>query len=224
MKNIINIMKYSFKGLRIFYFIELIILIIGVAGSRILEQITGGWDSIALLSTVFTANFIVGIIIFSTQISKDHGRLLFLAPIKGMEFIIGNFLQLVLVNLGVLIISILTLLINTGSINSDIVLMNVIVAGSLMLAYLIITSLIAIFGSYINNTFLVVMAVIFGSMIGNVIYELITSFILSVMPYVYMTIDNIIEIDLISVLFAVLTIVSLQVIAGKHIDKKLDIV
>lgn len=224
MKNIINIMKYSFKGLRIFYFIELIILIIGVAGGRILEQITGGWDSIALLSTVFTANFIVGIIIFSTQISKDHGRLLFLAPIKGMEFIIGNFLQLVIVNLGVLIISILTLLINTGSINSDIVLMNVIVAGSLMLAYLIITSLIAIFGSYINNTFLVVMAVIFGSMIGDVIYELITSFILSVMPYVYMTIDNIIEIDLISVLFAVLTIVSLQVIAGKHIDKKLDIV
>lgn len=223
MKNVLNLMKYGFKGLRIFYFVELIVMVIGVASSRVIADFTGGWDIIALVSVVFTTNFIGAIILFSTQLSKENGRLLFLTPIKGSEFIIANLLQLIVVDLVVLFITLISNVINTGSINIDILLIAAVIAYGLLLAYLIITPLIAIIASYIKNTFTVVMTVIFTAMIGNLIYEIITWIISGVLPYVYMTIGNRIEINILEVILSTVILIALQVIAGKHIDKKLDI-
>lgn len=224
MKNVLNIMKYSFKGLRVFYFIELIVMVIGVASSRLIANFTGGWDIIALVSVIFTTNFIGSIILFSTEVSKENGRLLFLTPIKGIEFIIGNLLQLIVVDLAVLFITLISNVINTGSINMYILLIAAVIAYGLLLGYLVITSLIAIIASYIKNTFTAVVSVIFTCMIGSIIYETITCIILGILPHVYMTIGNRISIDLLSVILSTITLIALQVIAAKHIDKKLDIV
>ena len=120
MKNILNIMKYSFKSLRILYFIEFLILLVGLVSGKFLSQFTGGWDVLAIVSTIATMNFISYIILFSKQISKDYGYLLFLTPIKGIEFIVGHLLGLVSANLIVIIIALIVNLINIGEINSGI--------------------------------------------------------------------------------------------------------
>ncbi|SDO92589.1 hypothetical protein [Clostridium gasigenes] len=225
MKNILNIIKYSFKSLRILYFIEFLILLVGLVSGKFLSQFTGGWDVLAIVSTIATMNFISYIILFSKQISKDYGYLLFLTPIKGIEFIIGNLLGLVSANLIVIIIALIVNLINIGEINSGILQTSVTVIMGLITAYLIITALIGIFSSYIRNTFLSIIAIIIIFSIGSLIYDFITSIILSIMPYVYITIGNsyIIEIDVISSIIGILTVLALQIIAGKYIDKKIDI-
>ncbi|MBU3106779.1 hypothetical protein [Clostridium gasigenes] len=225
MKNILNIMKYSFKSLRILYFIEFLILLVGLVSGKFLSQFTGGWDVLAIVSTIATMNFISYIILFSKQISKDYGYLLFLTPIKGIEFIVGNLLGLVSANLIVIIIALIVNLINIGEINSGILQTSVTVIMGLITAYLIITALIGIFSSYIRNTFLSIIAIIIIFSIGSLIYDFITSIILSIMPYVYITIGNsyIIEIDVISSIIGILTVLALQIIAGKYIDKKIDI-
>ncbi|MBB6623677.1 hypothetical protein H7E67_09565 [Clostridium gasigenes] len=225
MKNILNIIKYSFKSLRILYFIEFLILLVGLVSGKFLSQFTGGWDVLAIVSTIATMNFISYIILFSKQISKDYGYLLFLTPIKGIEFIVGNLLGLVSANLIVIIIALIVNLINIGEINSGILQTSVTVIMGLITAYLIITALIGIFSSYIRNTFLSIIAIIIIFSIGSLIYDFITSIILSIMPYVYITIGNsyIIEIDVISSIIGILTVLALQIIAGKYIDKKIDI-
>ncbi|MBU3087522.1 hypothetical protein KPL42_03340 [Clostridium gasigenes] len=225
MKNILNIIKYSFKSLRTLYFIEFLILLVGLVSGKFLSQFTGGWDVLAIVSTIATMNFISYIILFSKQISKDYGYLLFLTPIKGIEFIVGNLLGLVSANLIVIIIALIVNLINIGEINSGILQTSVTVIMGLITAYLIITALIGIFSSYIRNTFLSIIAIIIIFSIGSLIYDFITSIILSIMPYVYITIGNsyIIEIDVISSIIGILTVLALQIIAGKYIDKKIDI-
>ncbi len=225
MKNILNIMKYSFKSLRILYFIEFLILLVGLVSGKFLSQFTGGWDVLAIVSTIATMNFISYIILFSKQISKDYGYLLFLTPIKGIEFIVGHLLGLVSANLIVIIIALIVNLINIGEINSGILQTSVTVIMGLITSYLIITALIGIFSSYIRNKFLSIIAIIIIFSIGSLIYDFITSIILSIMPYVYITIgnSNIIEIDVISSILGILTVLALQIIAGKYIDKKIDI-
>ncbi|MBU3131725.1 hypothetical protein KPL39_02835 [Clostridium gasigenes] len=225
MKNILNIMKYSFKSLKILYFIEFLILLVGLVSGKFLSQFTGGWDVLAIVSTIATMNFISYIILFSKQISKDYGYLLFLTPIKGIEFIVGHLLGLVSANLIVIIIALIVNLINIGEINSGILQASVTVIMGLITAYLIITALIGIFSSYIRNKFLSIIAIIIIFSIGSLIYDFITSIILSIMPYVYITIgnSNIIEIDVISSILGILTVLALQIIAGKYIDKKIDI-
>lgn len=225
MKNILNIMKYSFKSLKILYFIEFLILLVGLVSGKFLSQFTGGWDVLAIVSTIATMNFISYIILFSKQISKDYGYLLFLTPIKGIEFIVGHLLGLVSANLIVIIIALIVNLINIGEINSGILQASVTVIMGLITAYLIITALIGIFSSYIRNKFLSIIAIIIIFSIGSLIYDFITSIILIIMPYVYITIgnSNIIEIDVISSILGILTVLALQIIAGKYIDKKIDI-
>lgn len=228
MKNILNIMKYSFKSLRILYFIEVILLLVGLIIGNFLSQFTGGWDVIAMVSTIATMNFIAHIILFANQLSKEYGYLLFLTPIKGIEFIVGNLLELVSANLIVIILVLIVNLINTGAINTEILQTSVAVATGLIMGYLIITSLIGIVSPYIRNTFLAVIAIIIISVLGGGIYDFITSIILNVMPYVYIAINignsNIIEIDIISSILSILTIMGLQLIAASYIDKKIDII
>lgn len=225
MKNIVNVMKYSFKSLKILYFIELIIVLLGLVTGRFIAMFTGGWDIVAVVATLGTANFIAHIILFSNQLSKEYGRLLFITPIRGIEFIIGNLLELILVNLGFILITIIINIVNIGTINSEI-LISMVASMWLIVAYLIITSLIVIFASYIRNTFLVIITVVFASIIGNGVYEAISSRILGWLPYVYMTIGerNIIEIDIISSILGLGILIALQIVAASHIDKKIDIV
>ncbi len=84
MKNIFSIAKYSFRTLRIMYLIEAIILVLALGSSSFLSKFTQGLDLIPAVSILIATNFIAHIIIFSMQLSKEYGRLLFLAPISGI--------------------------------------------------------------------------------------------------------------------------------------------
>ncbi|MGL5353808.1 MAG: hypothetical protein ACRDA5_10875, partial [Clostridium sp.] len=156
MKNVLNIIKYSFNSLKLLYFIEAIILIIGGVISILISRFTGGLDTIVLVSVMATMNFIAHFILFAKELSKDNGNLLFLAPIKGIEFIIGNLLELVIVN--IIIVAIMSL-INIGSFNMELLQINISISIGLITAYLIITSLIGIVAPYIRNKFLSVIVI-----------------------------------------------------------------
>jgi hypothetical protein len=226
MKNVLSIVKYTFKTLRIMYLIEAVILVLALGSSSFLSKFTLGLDLIPAVSILITMNFISHIIIFSMQLSKEYGRLLFLTPISGVDFILGNLLELVLVNLFITIIINLGLMVNSGNYSFIILSISLSVSIGTTIAYLIITALIAIIGSYIRSTSLCVLAVIAANIVGSIIYSFISNLILHFLPYAYMVIgkSGAIEIDIFSVLIDTLALIILQFVAANRIDKKLDIV
>lgn len=225
-KNILGIAKYTFRTLRIMYLIEAVIIVLALGSSSFLSKYTLGLDLIPAISILLTMNFISHMIIFSMQLSKEYGRLLFLTPISGIDFILGNLLELVLVNLFIVMILNLGVIVNSGSLSSIVFFLSLFVSVGTTIAYLIITALIAILGSYIRSTSLCVLAVIGACIVGDIIYSFIANIILRFLPYVYMTIGKYgaIEIDIFSVLVDTLAIIILQLVAANRIDKKLDIV
>ncbi len=225
-KNILSIVKYTFKTLRIMYLIEAVILVLALGSSSFLSKFTLGLDLIPAISILLTMNFISHMIIFSMQLSKEYGRLLFLTPISGVDFILGNLLELVLVNLFIIIIINLGSMVNSGNYSFIILSISLSVSIGTTIAYLIITALIAIIGSYIRSTSLCVLAVIAANIVGSIIYSFIANLILHFLPYAYMVIgkSGAIEIDIFSVLIDTLALIILQFVAANRIDKKLDIV
>lgn len=225
-KNILGIAKYTFRTLRIVYLIEAIILILALGSSSFLSKFTLGLDLIPAISILITTNFIAHMIIFSMQLSKEYGRLLFLTPISGIDFILGNLLELVLVNLFITIIVTLGAMVNSGNFPSIVLSISLSISLGTITGYLIITALIAILGSYIRSTSLCVLAVIGACIIGDIIYSFIADLLLYFLPYVYMTIGKYgaIELDIFAIIIDTLALIILQLVAANRIDKKLDIV
>lgn len=226
MKNIFNISKYTFRTLRIMYLIEAVILILALGSSSFLSKFTLGFDLIPSISLLLTINFIAHIIIFSMQLSKEYGRLLFLTPISGIDFILGNLLELVLTNSFIVIISNLNVMVNSNNMSSMIFSISLSILFGIIVGYLIITALIAILGSYIKSTALCVLAVIATWIIGDIIYSFISKLLLHLFPYWYLTIGKYgaIEVDIFSLIINLIALIVLQLIAANRIDRKLDIV
>lgn len=226
MKNIFSIAKYSFRTLRIMYLIEAIILVLALGSSSFLSKFTQGLDLIPAVSILIATNFIAHIIIFSMQLSKEYGRLLFLAPISGIDFILGNLLELIFINLFITIIVALSAMVNSGNFPSIVLNISLSMSLGTIISYLIITALIAILGSYIRSTALCVLAVIGASIVGNIIYSFIANLILYFLPYMYMTIGKYgaIELDIFAIIIDILALIILQIVAANRIDKKLDII
>lgn len=233
-KNILNISKYTFRTLRIMYLIEAVILVLALGSSSFLSKFTLGFDLIPAISLLLIINFIAHIIIFSMQLSKEYGRLLFLTPISGIDFILGNLLELILTNSFIVIISNLNIMVNSNNMTSMIFSISLSILFSISLSilfgiiigYLIITALIAILGSYIKSTALCVLAVIATWIIGDIIYSFISNLLLLLFPYWYITIGKYgaIEVDIFSMLINLIALITLQLIAANRIDRKLDIV
>lgn len=225
-KNILGIAKYTFRTLRIMYLIEAVIIVLALGSSSFLSKYTLGLDLIPSISILLTMNFIAHMIIFSMQLSKEYGRLLFLTPISGIDFILGNLLELILVNLFITIIVTLSAMVNSGNFPSIVLNISLSVSLGTTIAYLIITSLIAILSSYIRSTSLCVLAVIGACIVGDIIYSFIANIILHFLPYVYMTIGKYgaIELDIFAIIIDTLALIILQLVAANRIDKKLDIV
>ena len=226
MKNIFSIAKYSFRTLRIMYLIEAIILVLALGSSSFLSKFTQGLDLIPAVSILIATNFIAHIIIFSMQLSKEYGRLLFLAPISGIDFILGNLLELIFINLFITIIVALGAMVNSGNFPSIVLNISLSMSLGTIISYLIITALIAILGSYIRSTALCVLAVIGASIVGSIIYSFIANLILYFLPYMYMTIGKYgaIELDIFAIIIDILALIILQIVAANRIDKKLDII
>ncbi len=225
MKNIIGVMKHTFKTLRITYIIETVILALSFFSSNFLSRYTLGLDLVPTVAIILTINFIAHLIVFSLQLSKDHGNLLFLAPIKGIEFILGHFLELLLIDSFAILFAAVVGSINAHSFASMLIFSSLGILIGMLSAHLIITGAIAIVGSYIRSTGLCVLGVILACGIGNGIYDWFNKAIISFLPYFYMNIGRLglIEIDIFSALLDLIVLIGLQLVAAHMIDKKLDI-
>lgn len=225
MKNIISIAKHTFKTLRTTYIVEGIILLLALFSNSFFSRFTQGLDLVPTISILFTINLIAHLIVFSLQISKEHGNLLFLTPINGMQFILGHLLELFGIDILILFIVGLVGSINAHSFASLLITSSMGILLGLLSAHLIISATIAIVGSYIRSTGLCVLIVILSCIIGEGIYGWFNKAIISFLPYFYMSIGRLgfIEIDIFSVLIDILALIGLQITAAYMIDKKLDI-
>lgn len=231
MRNIFKLLKYNFgiydSGIsKMGYVIALVLLVFLGLGGRInipyVPELMSGL-SIAFVASFLGINFIVAIIKFSLQVSKDEGNLVFMFPVKSWEFMVAKFLEFTIMQAVIVLAVLITSLLSLSSISGMIVLTSVATAFGTVVAYIAITSYIVIFASYINNTFLCVLAVIFGGGIIESIVEFINWGITRILPYVYLRIGTFIEIDIIDTLLNAVWIILLVVIGIKHLNKKLDI-
>ncbi len=223
MRNIGNVIKYSIRGLRNLYIIEVILLVLSFIGGSFITRFTMGFDTIAMLSIIIVGNFIAHIIVFSCQVSKDYGRLLFLTPIKGSEFIIAKILELGIVQLVVIIINTLAVIINGGKVQ-EILFISISLGLTLLLAYIIIISLIIIYGSYFNSVALVIVSIILSINFGGIILGFLTNRLFRVLPYIYLRFGLFMEINLFEVLIYGGVVLALVMFAKKLLDTRLDIV
>lgn len=224
-KYIIGTATHTFKSLKIIYIIEAIILLIGLFSNHFFSQFTKSLDLIPTVATLLTMNFVAHLIVFSLQVSKDHGKLLFLTPVKGIEFILGHFLELLLVDSFIIVVTSFVGSINSHSIASTLITSSLGILLGLLSAHLLLTGTIAIVSCYIRSTGLCILGVILCCSIGESIYSWINNTIISFLPYFYLSIGKlgIIEIDIFSVVIDIIALVGLQIVAAYMIDKKLDI-
>ena len=232
MNNVLNILKYNFgkynSGIsKILYIIAFIFLSLLAFGTFIKTPFIGEIVSvinIAVISTFLAVNLIVSIIKFSLQISKDQGKLLFTLPVNSWEYIIAKYIEFAILQGSIVLVVYIISIFSGNSIANIINLVSASTAFGTLIAYIIITSFITIFSSYIHNTALCVLAVIFlGGIIQSTV-EIIKWIITGFLPYVYLRIGSFVEINLLSGTLSCLWIATLILIAIRHLDKKLDII
>lgn len=224
-KNIFGIMKYTFISLRIPYIIEAVILGLAFIPNLFISKISHGVDLIPAISIALTINFIAHLVTLARQLSKEEGRLLSLTPVKGGELLLGNFLELLSVDLVISIVPFLWSYILSGKNPSLLISIILPMMYGLILGYLILAPIIVIASSYIASTGLRVLAVILGCVIGNSIYDFVANGILKLLPYFYFSFEGIYsgEIDIFAFILGLITIVGLYIFAAHNINKKLDI-
>ncbi|WP_411168956.1 hypothetical protein ACH36K_17975 [Clostridium sp. MB05] len=231
MNNVLNILKYNFgkynSGIsKILYIIAFIILCLLSFGTFIKIPFIGEIVSainIAVISTFLAVNLIVSIIKFSLQISKEQGKLLFTLPVNSWEYIIAKYIEFAILQGSIVLVVYIISIFSRNSMANIINLVSASTAFGTLIAYIIITSFITIFSSYIHNTALCVLAVIFlGGIIQSTV-EIIKWIITGLLPYVYLRIGSFIEIDLISTMLGAVWLVVIALLSVNHLDKKLDI-
>lgn len=232
MKNVVNLLKYNFgvyhtSKSKIFYIIGLVILCFSSIGSSTRVPIIGEILSllnIAFIMTFLAINFIWSIVRFQTQISKEKGKLLFTLPIKSYEFIIAKIAEFTIIQGGVVFVAYIISLILGNNLTDLVNISSIGVMYGTIIAYIIIISFIVIFSSYINNTGLCILAVIFG---GGIIQSMVEGVIITVtkfLPYIYMSIGTFTEIDIIYSVLNLIWIIFIVWLGIYHLDRELDII
>lgn len=233
MRNIVNIIKYNIRESAILYSIEvgLLLLVCIIAkfsniGNFI--NIGNGFSGIPtssfIISVLFiiptavcimSINFVIAIINFSKQISKDRGRLIFMTPVKGGEFMVAKYLEFIVTNLPFFIVAIIPIIsIEINPISIDII----VPFFGMLMTYIIITSLIVIARSHVNKTILVVILVIIGLMlVGG-----LTDSIKYMLPNAYISINEV-NFELIKPISNIIIMIILSIFASKNLNSKLDI-
>ncbi|MBS6500868.1 MAG: hypothetical protein KH415_04385 [Clostridium sp.] len=232
MKNVLNILKYNFgkynSGIsKILYIISFIILCILTLGIFIKVPFIGELMSImniAFISTFLGINFVTSIIKFISQISKDNGKLIFTLPIKSWEFMIAKYIEFIILQGSIAVVAYIVSSISGNTMAEVVKMASFGVAFGTIAAYIVITSFIVIFSTYIYNIGLCILSVIVGGGIIQGFVAGINEFITNLFPYVYLKIGSFIEIDLISMLLGILWVGILVTMAVNHLDKKLDII
>lgn len=232
MNNIFNILKYNFGkynsgASKVAYIISLIILTLFMFGTFTRVPFLSEFFSamnIAYITLFLVINLIISLVRFSKEISKDRGKLVFTLPIKSWEYIVAKYIEFIILQGSIVLIAYIITSLSGNLMAETVKLVALSTAYGIIAAYIIITSLIVIFSSYISNSGLCLLAVIVGGGIIRSFVSNLNRFITALFPYVYMKIGSFIEIDIISSLLWGLWVIALVITSIYHLDKKLDIV
>lgn len=223
MDSTINIIKYNLKEQKNIFIIESTILLV----FTILSFIVPNWVTVSVfmipsISTMLAVNFIIGIIRYSRCISSEEGRILFLAPIKGWEYMLAKNLEFIVIQLSVIVLACL----GTALSGTSVTLVGIVGISTgfgLTIAFILITAFIPIVSSYVHLTLLKVVMTIIALIVYS-IWTIIIEVLAYLMPYIYMEIGNFTRINLISALINLISFSVIIWISIYHIDNKLDII
>lgn len=224
-KNIQNLMKYIFWSHKTIYIISVVVIVLGLVLDGFIGKFTRGVELIPTITLLLTVNIIAHLIMFSREVSKEHGKLLFMTPINGSEFILGNLFEFIGSQLIITMIPVIWNWIAAGKITKPLFSIAFPSFFGFLTFYLMVTAIMAIINCYVKESGLRALCVIGALIIGNMVYGLISKLILSILPYIYISISGVYntEIDLFSCLISIAALVALQFCAAYHISNKLEI-
>lgn len=232
MRNIINLLKYNFGRYHtsksvIFYVIGIIVLLFNSMGLFIKLPIAAQIISVlnvSFIAAFLSVTFIWSIIRFKSQISKEKGKLIFTFPIKAYEFMIAKIIEFIIIQgIIVFLANIVSLISGNDFMNLISTTSTAVMVGTTV-AYITIICFITIFSSYIKNTGLCVLAVIFGGGIIQVFIESVIDGIVSFFPYIYIKFGTLFSIDIIYSVINLFWLAFIVWVSIYHLDKKLDII
>lgn len=232
MRNIINLLKYDFGNYHtsksvIFYVIGIIVLLFNSMGLFIKLPVAAQIISVlnvGFIATFLSVTFIWSIIRFKTQISKEKGKLIFTFPVKSHEFMITKIIEFIIIQGIIVFLANIVSLISRNDFMNLISTTSTAVMVGTTVAYITIICFITIFLSYIKNTGLCVLAVIFGGGIIQVFIESLIDGIVSFFPYIYIKFGTFISIDIMYSIINLIWLAFLVWLSIYHLDKKLDII
>lgn len=224
MNNILNIIKLDIKNKKVQLIIEAAVILFftiqfSVFGRWIPSEVT----FIPIICVILLVNLISSIVKFMKCISTEEGRLLFMAPIKGWEFLCAKYMEFFIEGLLLIIITAIGTLISGGKITLLMMSSLSIIKGFLIF-FILVTTLEIVFKSYFSNNgvciiLTTVSMALFGGMLS--ILQLIHYIAL---PSIYIIIGETIELNLFNVFVEIIAFGILIYMAVYHVDKKLDIV
>lgn len=184
--------------------------------------------NVAVISVGVIGTLIMAIIRMCNEIGKEEGRLLFLAPIRGIEYVMAQYLKFTVNTMGGVLVIIIICLLN--GLDKEQLKVYAVVGTLIYILtfclFAIITSMVLIVRSYVKTTSLCVVAIVIGCSVYQAIIEILRYSFEKIGLTVYMYIENsgqTIEIELISLVIRIALIICLVVVGIKHFDKKLEI-
>ncbi|NLK96241.1 MAG: hypothetical protein GX275_13820 [Clostridiales bacterium] len=225
MKNIIKLLKYdntiygeNIISITISLFFIITICFFSIGDFKLNVFI------VPLISVILIVNAIKHIVNFVRQMSKEDGRFLFLAPIKGKDFFASKYINFIFYQVAYTII-ILLLRYIAGASESEMSL-NTIVALSIVIGmfvlFIAITTIVTIISSIFDKVWInVTLSIVFVNIAISLI-SVISIGIAKLLPYVYIMINNT-KYDLIYILLSMVQYIILIAISIKFFDKKLEI-
>lgn len=224
MENIINIIKYTLKELKNLYFVEVIILLISLFIGHFISIFTVGFEAIPIVSIILTINLVNHMIEFSKQISRSKGGLLFLAPIKGYEFVISKILEFIISQGALVGLYSLGIAIFNSSFSEGSVLILVKILFGMISSYTFIILLILIYSTFLNKTKQVVICVIGTLVVGQWLADSIFEKLFNLIPYIYLRISTVIELNLFKIFIELCVVVALIFYGSLRLDRNKDII
>lgn len=224
MKNIVNIIKFDIINKKVQLIIEAaVILFFTIQLSTFWSWIPSEYTFIPVISVILLISLISTIVKFMKSISSEEGRLLFLAPIKGWEFLFAKYIGFTIEGITIVVLTIIGAAISGGELG-----MLAVTSISILWAFLIllifITTLSIIYKSYFNSTGICIILTVITMVVVSGVISILELICYIALPSVYLIIGDFLEINLFNSFVYIVIFVGLIYMSINHIDKKLDII
>lgn len=224
MKNIVNIIKFDIINKKVQLIIEgAVILFFIIQLSTFWSWIPSQYTFIPVISVILLISLISAIVKFMKSISSEEGRLLFLAPIKGWEFLVAKYIGFLIEGIVLVLLTIIGTAISGGELGMLSVTSISILWGFLILLILI-TTLTIIYKSYFKSTGICVLLTVITMAIFWGIISIVELICYIALPSVYLIIGDFLEINLFNSFIDIAIFAGLIYMSINRIDKKLDII